>query len=141
VVLYPGSRHLPDALRWFGFCPQKSFDLSHLSAPNFSALVQALCSGGDVKKVVLDAEKGKWQPGVEFFRAENTLDYLISRLADGNMTNGRPCIAQVAIMDGIVMGGGAGLAMHAQFRVATEKYATNVGQCFEKHVAILFSSL
>jgi enoyl-CoA hydratase/carnithine racemase len=79
--------------------------------------------------VVLDAEKGGWKEGVEFFRAENTVDYLISRLADGNMANGKPCIAQVAIMDGIVMGGGAGLAMHSQFRVATEKYDSNIWRC------------
>lgn len=75
--------------------------------------------------VVLDAEKGNWLAGVELFRMENTVDYLISRLADGNMANGKPCIAQVAIMDGIVMGGGAGLAMHGQFRVATEKCASS----------------
>lgn len=78
--------------------------------------------------MVSDAEKGNWKAGVEFFRAENTVDYLISRLADGNMANGKPCIAQVAIMDGIVMGGGAGLAMHGQFRVATEKYDSNTPQ-------------
>lgn len=74
-----------------------------------------------MKQLVLDAESGNWKEGVEFFRAETSLDYLISRLADGVISNGRPTMAQVAIMDGIVMGGGAGLAMNGQFRVATEK--------------------
>ena len=104
--------------------------------------MQALCSGGDVKGVVLDAEKGNWKAGVEFFRRENTVDYLISRLADGNRANGKPCIAQVAIMDGIVMGGGAGLAMHGQFRVATEKCGSRLLRKFLIAVdCVIFSDL
>jgi hypothetical protein len=75
----------------------------------------------------MSAEKGNWQEGVEFFRAECSLDYLISRLAEGGAGSPRACIAQVAIMDGIVMGGGAGLAMHGAFRVATERCACMQG--------------
>ena len=78
--------------------------------------MQAFCAGGDVKSVVRDAVSGNWQAGVDLFRAEMQLDYLISRLA------GAPQIViQVALMDGIVMGGGAGLCMHGPFRVATER--------------------
>jgi enoyl-CoA hydratase/carnithine racemase len=109
-------------IQWVHFCLEKSGELPHFSAPNVTVVVQALCAGGDVKQVVLDAEQGNWQRGVEYFRKHSTVDYLVSRLADGNMTNGRPCIAQVAVMDGIVFGGGVALSMHGPFRIATERY-------------------
>ncbi|KAH7107601.1 3-hydroxyisobutyryl-coenzyme A hydrolase [Auriculariales sp. MPI-PUGE-AT-0066] len=48
---------------------------------------------------------------VEFFKTEFELDYLTSTLK-------KPYIA---ILDGITMGGGVGLCIHAPFRVATEK--------------------
>jgi enoyl-CoA hydratase/carnithine racemase len=83
--------------------------------------VQALCAGGDIKSVALQVESGEWQRGLAFFRAEYELDYLISRLAAGGAY--LPSIAQVALMDGYTMGGGAGLCMHGAFRVATERYA------------------
>lgn len=78
--------------------------------------MQAFCAGGDVKSVVREAVSGNWQAGADLFRAEFQLDYLISRLAGAS-----PSIIQVALIDGIVMGGGAGLCMHGPFRVATER--------------------
>ena len=49
-----------------------------------------------------------------FFRTEYSLIYQLSILK-------KPV---VALLDGITMGGGAGLSMHGTFRVATEKYAS-----------------
>eukprot|EP00892_Ulva_mutabilis_P009292 jgi/Ulvmu1/6735/UM030_0070.1 len=85
---------------------------------------KAFCAGGDVKTLVRDAVAGNWQAGVEFFRAEFQLDYLISRLASSS-----PSIIQVALMDGIVMGGGAGLCMPGPFRVATERTIFSMPEC------------
>ena len=48
-----------------------------------------------------------------FFRSEYALNHMISVLSKPS----------VALLDGIVMGGGAGLSMHGTFRVATEKCA------------------
>uniref|UniRef100_A0A803QQQ6 3-hydroxyisobutyryl-CoA hydrolase n=1 Tax=Cannabis sativa TaxID=3483 RepID=A0A803QQQ6_CANSA len=71
---------------------------------------RAFCAGGDVAAVVRDLNEGKWKLGAEFFRKEFTLNYLIA-------TYSKP---QVSILNGIVMGGGAGASIHGRFRVATE---------------------
>lgn len=104
--------------------------------------VQAFCAGGDVKSVVREAVSGNWRAGVEFFRAEFQLDYLISRLAASS-----PSIIQIALMDGIVMGGGAGLCMHGPFRVATERCAGHLmntahseAYCIDVHIVDVSSS-
>ena len=73
---------------------------------------RAFCAGGDV------AELAKWnKEGVEgqqrssdYFGLEYKLDHLIA-------TYTKP---YVAFMDGITMGGGVGLSIHAPFRIATE---------------------
>ena len=71
---------------------------------------RAFCAGGDIRAC---AESGRAGDGVAeaFWREEYEL---IARLAASD----KPI---VALMDGIVMGGGAGLAMHLKHRVATEK--------------------
>ncbi|KAE8650279.1 hypothetical protein Csa_010883 [Cucumis sativus] len=56
-------------------------------------------------------ELGDWKKGAYFFRKEFTLNYLLA-------TFSKP---QVSLLDGIVMGGGAGVSIHGRFRVATEK--------------------
>lgn len=48
-----------------------------------------------------------------FFRKEYTLNFALGQLKKPH----------IAILDGIVMGGGAGVSMHGPFRVATEKCA------------------
>lgn len=73
---------------------------------------RAFCAGGDVASVVDNAAKPETRPAaIEFFKKEFELDYILASLR-------KP---YVAIMDGITMGGGAGLAAGAQFRIATEK--------------------
>lgn len=46
-----------------------------------------------------------------FFREEYSLNYKLGTLQTPH----------IALMDGIVMGGGAGISIHGPFRVATER--------------------
>ncbi|XP_042375937.1 3-hydroxyisobutyryl-CoA hydrolase 1-like isoform X1 [Zingiber officinale] len=84
--------------------------------PNVKLLIlkgkgRAFCAGGDVAAVAHSVIEGNWTLGAHFFWNEFILNYLIA-------TYRKP---QVSILDGIVMGGGAGLSIHGRFRVATEK--------------------
>ncbi|EGX94938.1 mitochondrial 3-hydroxyisobutyryl-CoA hydrolase, putative [Cordyceps militaris CM01] len=74
---------------------------------------KALCAGGDVAALAqwnLESADG-WKRSAEYFALEYKLDHYIA-------TYQKP---YVAFMDGITMGGGVGLSIHAPFRVATEK--------------------
>lgn len=72
---------------------------------------RAFCAGGDVSAVVHDIKQGDWRKGAYFFQKEFILNYLMA-------TFSKP---QVSLLNGIVMGGGAGVSIHGRFRVATEK--------------------
>ncbi|KAI9790720.1 MAG: hypothetical protein M1816_004861 [Peltula sp. TS41687] len=75
---------------------------------------KAFCAGGDVAalaQLVRDEGEGGKQKGKEYFALEYQLDHLIA-------TYPKP---YVAFMDGYTMGGGAGLSVHAPFRIATER--------------------
>lgn len=74
---------------------------------------KSLCAGGDVAILAQQNKKGKdgQQESSDYFALEYQLDHLIA-------TYSKPYIA---IMDGITMGGGVGLSVHAPFRIATEK--------------------
>ncbi|XP_059633759.1 3-hydroxyisobutyryl-CoA hydrolase 1-like [Cornus florida] len=74
---------------------------------------RAFCAGGDVAAVVRDISEGNWRLGAEFFWKEFILNYVMA-------TYRKP---QVSILNGIVMGGGAGASIHGRFRVATENSA------------------
>ena len=104
---------------------------------------RALCSGGDVLAVVKAADSS--DPNVrntalDFFSSEFQLDYKIARLGEaanahsaGQGAEDARTLAKrkggdikkpktfVAVMDGITMGGGVGLSVHAPFRIATER--------------------
>ncbi|XP_042510728.1 3-hydroxyisobutyryl-CoA hydrolase 1-like isoform X2 [Macadamia integrifolia] len=67
---------------------------------------RAFCAGGDVAIVA----KGHWKFGAKFFWTEYILNYVMA-------TYSKP---QVSLLNGIVMGGGAGVSIHGRFRVATE---------------------
>ncbi|KXS18406.1 ClpP/crotonase [Gonapodya prolifera JEL478] len=73
--------------------------------------VRAFCAGGDIKNVAIDAEKGDFQSALSFFDEEYKLDHMIATLDT----------PFVSIMDGITMGGGVGLSVHAPIRIATER--------------------
>lgn len=71
---------------------------------------KAFCAGGDVK-IVAEAGANKDPEAPTFFYEEYSLNYQIATLKT----------PLVALIDGITMGGGVGISVHAPFRVATEK--------------------
>ncbi|XP_012583148.1 PREDICTED: 3-hydroxyisobutyryl-CoA hydrolase, mitochondrial isoform X2 [Condylura cristata] len=71
---------------------------------------KAFCAGGDIK-AVSEAGKAKQKLAQDFFREEYMLNSAIESCQ-------KP---YVALIHGITMGGGVGLSVHGQFRVATEK--------------------
>ncbi|KAL3532795.1 hypothetical protein ACH5RR_006316 [Cinchona calisaya] len=71
---------------------------------------RAFCAGGDVKSVLNFITNGHWSFGASFYRKQLNLDYKIG-------TYKKPV---VSIINGIVMGGGAGLSMNSTFRIVTE---------------------
>jgi 3-hydroxyisobutyryl-CoA hydrolase len=74
---------------------------------------KALCAGGDVAALAKQNAEGPegQQASTSFFGLEYGLDHMIA-------TYSKPVISY---MDGITMGGGVGLSMHAPFRIATER--------------------
>ncbi|KAJ9266289.1 hypothetical protein DTO212C5_6376 [Paecilomyces variotii] len=74
---------------------------------------KAFCAGGDVAALALQNEQGPegQKKSADYFGLEYQLDHVIA-------TYSKPYIA---VMDGITMGGGVGLSVHAPFRIATER--------------------
>ncbi|KAK8154408.1 3-hydroxyisobutyryl-CoA hydrolase mitochondrial precursor [Phyllosticta citrichinensis] len=73
---------------------------------------RALCAGGDVAELAQQNSEGPegQQKSKDYFALEYKLDHLIA-------TYSKP---YMSFMDGITMGGGVGLSIHAPFRIATE---------------------
>ncbi|KKY23504.1 putative mitochondrial 3-hydroxyisobutyryl- hydrolase [Diplodia seriata] len=73
---------------------------------------RAFCAGGDVAALAEQNQQGEegQKQSSDYFGLEYKLDHLIA-------TYSKPYIA---FMDGITMGGGVGLSVHAPFRIATE---------------------
>jgi enoyl-CoA hydratase len=91
---------------------------------------RGFCAGGDIRALYDAARAGDDLPQ-QFWATEYRLDVLIARYP-------KPV---VAIMDGLVMGGGVGLSGHAAHRVVTERtavampeasigYFPDVGACY-----------
>ncbi|KJZ75028.1 hypothetical protein HIM_05514 [Hirsutella minnesotensis 3608] len=74
---------------------------------------KALCAGGDIAALAKQNAEGPdgWKKSAEYFALEYKLDHYTA-------TYKKP---YVAFMDGITMGGGVGLSIHAPFRIATER--------------------
>ncbi|WIA11959.1 hypothetical protein OEZ85_012041 [Tetradesmus obliquus] len=80
---------------------------------------KAFCAGGDVKTVAQQVMAGQQQAAMAFFQAEYVTDAAISQLA----------LPHISLLDGITMGGGAGVSMHGHFRVATERTLFAMPEC------------
>lgn len=85
---------------------QPTFLTSHTTLPP-----QAFCTGGDVRTAVTRSQAGEIEAVEGFFRIEYLLVFAIANLH----------ITSVALIDGLVMGGGVGVSIYATFRVATER--------------------
>jgi enoyl-CoA hydratase len=72
---------------------------------------KAFCAGGDIRALYDMGKAGKSHEARPFWREEYTLNYLLK-------TYPKPIIA---LLNGIVMGGGVGMSFHGSHRVATEK--------------------
>ncbi len=72
---------------------------------------RAFCAGGDIRALHDLGRAGRKEEGVTFWREEYTLNHLIA-------TYPKP---YVALIEGVVMGGGVGLSVHGSHRVAAEK--------------------
>ncbi len=73
---------------------------------------RGLCAGGDIR-ALYDAAKSKSPVPEQFWSTEYHLNVLIARYP-------KPVIA---VMDGVVMGGGVGVSAHASHRIVTESSA------------------
>ncbi|MFG3529846.1 enoyl-CoA hydratase/isomerase family protein [Streptomyces sp. NPDC047917] len=71
---------------------------------------RGLCAGGDIRSIYEDARAGGSE-SMDFWRDEYRLNARIARFP-------KP---YVAIMDGIVMGGGVGVSAHGDVRIVTER--------------------
>ncbi|MEU2422146.1 enoyl-CoA hydratase/isomerase family protein [Streptomyces sp. NPDC007851] len=72
---------------------------------------RGLCAGGDIRAVHDDARDGDGSAAAAFWRDEYHLNARIARYP-------KP---YVAVMDGIVMGGGVGISAHGDVRIVTER--------------------
>ncbi|KAI1096696.1 ClpP/crotonase [Rostrohypoxylon terebratum] len=74
---------------------------------------RAFCAGGDVTTLAEQNQEGPEgvKKSIDYFALEYCLDHYIA-------TYRKPYIT---FMDGITMGGGVGLSIHAPFRIATER--------------------
>ena len=71
---------------------------------------RGLCAGGDIVSIYHDAQDGG-SGSADFWREEYVLNALIAHYP-------KP---YVAVMDGIVMGGGVGVSAHGSHRIVTER--------------------
>jgi len=80
---------------------------------------KAFCAGGDVKAVTEKYKQGFRAEVFNFFRTEYRLNHLIATMRT----------PFVALLDGVTMGGGAGVSVHGDFRIATEKTLFAMPEC------------
>ncbi|CAN7104562.1 unnamed protein product, partial [Brassica rapa subsp. narinosa] len=110
--------------------------LAYEEDPNVKLLIlkgqgKAFCAGGDVLPVIRAIVQGKWRLGADFFSYQYTLNYVMA-------TNSVK--VEISIMNGIVMGGGAGISIHGRFRIATGKTrAVNMLIYFDSFISMVFA--
>lgn len=80
---------------------------------------RAFCAGGDIGKLYQKGIKGEYEYGQTFWRDEYRLNALIANYP-------KPYIA---IMNGIVMGGGVGISAHGSHRLVTQHTVLAMPEC------------
>ncbi|HEX6118235.1 MAG TPA: enoyl-CoA hydratase/isomerase family protein [Dongiaceae bacterium] len=80
---------------------------------------KAFCAGGDIRALYDAKQDGYANLLSEFFWHEYRLDYRVA-------TYPKPLIA---VMDGLTMGGGAGIGLNAPIRVASERVVFSLPEC------------
>ena len=80
---------------------------------------RAFSAGGDIASLYESGLRGDYEVGRRFWRDEYRMN---ARIADYP----KP---YVALMDGIVMGGGAGISVHGSHRVVTERSMVAMPEC------------
>lgn len=75
-----------------------------------SSAERAFCAGGDIRQIRTAVLEGRGEDAVAAFRDEYTINQAIAQFP-------KPVIA---VMQGITMGGGMGLSVHASHRIVTE---------------------
>lgn len=80
---------------------------------------KAFCAGGDIVSIYNEGKSGKDANALKFWRDEYRLNHAISAYS-------KP---YVAIMDGIVMGGGVGVSAHGSHRIVTERTMFAMPEC------------
>ena len=80
---------------------------------------RAFCAGGDIADLYREGRAGNHDFGRTFWQTEYRLNALIAEYA-------KPT---VCIVDGIVMGGGVGLAAHCSHRIMTENAVFAMPEC------------
>ncbi len=80
---------------------------------------KAFCAGGDIVSIYNEGKAGQVDNAQAFWRDEYRLNHAIS-------TYPKP---YVAIMDGIVMGGGVGISAHGSHRIVTERTMFAMPEC------------
>jgi len=74
---------------------------------------RAFCAGGDIRALYEQYKAGEVQKSIDFWRDEYILNHRIKHYP-------KPYIA---LIDGIVMGGGVGLSVHGLYRIAGDRYS------------------
>ena len=81
---------------------------------------KAFCAGGDIMNLHQNASKPETRGKChDFFLEEYTLNYMLKHY-------NKPLIS---VLDGITMGGGVGVSVHGQFRIATENTVFAMPEC------------
>ncbi|SJZ95981.1 enoyl-CoA hydratase/isomerase family protein [Consotaella salsifontis] len=80
---------------------------------------RAFCAGADIAALHAMGRQGDFASAQHFFHEEYRLNRLIAHYP-------KP---YVALMDGIVMGGGVGLSAHGSHRIVTERSAVAMPEC------------
>ena len=74
---------------------------------------RAFCAGGDIRLLYEQGKAGDFDGPLAFWREEYRLDFRIA-------TYPKPF---VVLIDGIVMGGGVGISLHASHRIAGDRFS------------------